>query len=112
MSQQLDIGQRIGENRIGRPVVNPESRLVRGDTDAMAIAFAPAAAAEPFRLVGRLDSGHLRALIKIHNRDLVDNAKIYEDPVTRAVGVILNYYGIYHSVVLNLPSGFHLLEIN
>src|SRR5207249_5153986 len=102
MSQQFDIRQRIGENRIGRPAVDPESLLVRGDTDAVSVAFAPPAAAEPCRLVRRLNSGHLRALGKIHHREAVRRAKVYEDPATRAVGVILNCYRIYGTVVLNL----------
>src|SRR5712692_7566014 len=111
MSQQLDFRQRIGENRIGRLAVDPESLLVGGDTDAVAVAFAPPDAAEPFRLVRGLNSGHLHALGKIHHREAVQRAKVYEDPATRAVGVILNCDRIYSRVVLNLPSGFHLLEI-
>src|SRR5215469_3241140 len=111
MSQQFDVRQRIGENRIGRPTVDPESLLVRGDTDAVGVAFAPPAAPEPRRLVGGLDSGHLRALGEVHHRETVQSAKVYEDPATRAIGVILNCYRIYPTVVLNLPRGFHLLEI-
>ena len=65
----------------------------------------------PVGFVGILNSGHLLALRKIHHREAVQRAKVYEDPATRAVGVILNRYRIYSSVVLNLPSGFHLLEI-
>src|SRR5438105_8990548 len=111
MSQEFDIRQRVGENRIGRSAVDPEGLLVRGDTDAVGVAFAPPAAAEPCRLVRSLDSGHFRALGKIHDREAVQSAKVYEDPATRAVGVILNCYRIYARVVLNLPSGFHLSEI-
>src|SRR6266849_2943585 len=111
MSQQFDIRQRIGENRIGRPAVDPESLLVRGDADAVGVTFAPPAAAEPCRLVRGLNSSYLLALGKIHHREAVQSAKVYEDPATRAVGVILNCYRIYSRVVLNLPSGFHLLEI-
>src|SRR5439155_324016 len=111
MSQQFDIRQRVRENRIGRSAVDPEGLLVRGDTDAVGVAFASPAAAESCRLVRRLDSGHLRALGKIHHREGVQSAKVYEDPATRAVGVILNCYRIYSSIVLNLPGGFHLLEI-
>src|SRR5262249_32282359 len=111
MSQQFDIRQRIDENRIGRPAVDPEGLLVRRDTDAVGVAFAPPAAAEPCRLIRRLNSCHLRALRKIHHREAIQSTKVYEDPATRAVGVILNCYRIYSTVVLNLPSGFHLLEI-
>src|SRR5437016_3371072 len=111
MSQQFDIRKRVGENRIGRPAVDPQSLLVRGDTDAVSVAFAPPAAAKSCRLVRSLNSGHLRALGKIHDREGVQSAKVYEDPATRAVGVILNGDRIYSTVVLNLPSGFHLLEI-
>src|SRR5215469_17311385 len=111
MSQQFNIRQRIGKNRIGRPAVDPESLLVRGDTDAVGVAFAPPTAAEPCRLIRGLNSGHLRALGKIHHRETVQSAQVYEDPATRAVGVILNCYRIYSTVVLNLPSNFHLLEI-
>src|SRR6266567_1019857 len=98
MSQQFDIRQRVGENRIGRSAVDPERLLIRGDTDAVGVAFAPSAAAEPCRLVRGLDSGHLRALGKIHHREGVQRAKAYEDPATRAVGVIFNRYRIYSSV--------------
>src|SRR6266436_4532100 len=111
MSQQFDIRQRIGENRIGWPAVDPEGLLVRRDTDAVGVTFASPAGAEPCRLVRGLNSGHLRALGKIHHREGVQSAQVYEDPATRAVGVILNCYRIYSGVVLNLPSGFHLLEI-
>src|SRR4029077_3590869 len=111
MSQQFDIRQGIGENRIRRPAVDPQGLLVRRDTDAVAVALAPPAAAEPCRLVRSFNSGYLRALGKIHHREAVQSAKVYEDPATRAVGVILNCYRIYSTVVLNLPSGFHLLEI-
>src|SRR5258705_13356162 len=111
MSQQFDIRQRVGENRIGRSAVDPEGLLVRGDTDAVGVAFAPPAAAEPCRLVRGLDSGYLRALGKIHHRKAVQSAKVYEDPTTRAVGIILNCYRIDSRVLLNLPGGFHLLEI-
>src|SRR5438876_12370485 len=111
MSQQFDIRQRVGAYRIGRSAVDPEGRVVRGDTDAVGVAFAPPAAAEPCRLVRCLNSGHLRSLGKSHHREAVQSAKVYEDPATRAVGVILNCYRIYSRVVLNLPSGFHPLEI-
>src|SRR6267378_2970519 len=111
MSQQFDIRQRVGENRIGRSAVDPEGLLVRGDTDAVGVAFAPPAVAEPCRLVRSLNSGHLRALGKIHHREGVQSAKVYEDPAARAVGVIFNRDRIYSRVVRNLPSGFHLLEI-
>src|SRR5262252_8743462 len=111
MSQQFDIRQRIGENSIGRPAVDPESLLVRGDTDAVGVASAPPAGAEPCRLVRGLNSGHLRALGEIHHREAVQSAKVYEDPAARAVRVILDCYRIYSGVVLNLPSGFHLFEI-
>src|SRR5438105_12069673 len=111
MSQEFDIRQRVGENRIGRSAVDPEGLLVRGDADAVGVAFAPPAAAEPCRLVRGLDSRHVRALRKIHHREAVQRAKVYEDPATRAVGGILNCNRIYSSVVLNLPSGFLLLEI-
>src|SRR5262245_43053834 len=111
MSEQFDIRQRVGENGIGRSAVYPQRLLVRGNTDAVGVAFAPPAAAEPCRLVGGLDSGYLRSLGKIHHREAVQRAKVYEDPVTRAVGVILDGDRIYSGVVLNLPSGFHLFEI-
>src|SRR5262245_29984476 len=111
MSQQFDIRQRIGENRIGRPAVDPEGLLVRRDTDAVGVAFAPPAATEPCRLVRGIHSSLIRALGKSHHREAVQSAKVYKDPATRAVGVILNCYRIYSAVVLNLPSGFHLLEI-
>src|SRR5262245_30457788 len=111
MSQQFDIRQRISENSIGRPAVDPEGLLVRRDTDAVGVTFAPPAAAEPCRLVRGLNSSHLRALGKIHHREAVQSAKVYEDPATRAVGVILNCYRIHSTVVLNLPGSFHLLEI-
>src|SRR5258705_12433398 len=107
MSQQFDIRQRVGENRIGRSAVDPEGLLVRGDTDAVGVAFAPPAAAEPCRLVRGLDSGHLRALGKIHHREAVQSAKVYEDPATRSRGIILDSYRIASRAVLNLPSGFH-----
>src|SRR5262249_2678105 len=107
MSHQFDVRQRIDENRIGRPAIDPEGLLVRGDTDAVGVAFAPPAAAEPCRLVRGLNSSHLCALGKIHHREAVQSAKVYEDPATRAVGVILDCYRIYSTVVLNLPSGFH-----
>src|SRR5262252_7557879 len=111
MSQKFDVRQRVGENRIGRSAIDPESLLVRGDTDAVGVAFAPPAAAEPCRLVGGLNSGYLRALGKIHHREAVQGAKVYEDPATGAIWVVLNRYRIYSRVVLNLPSGFHLFEI-
>src|SRR5712664_2327039 len=111
MSQQFDIRQRVRENRIGRSAVDPEGLLVWRDTDAVTVALAPPAAAEPCRLVRSLNSGHLRALGKIHHREAVQSAEVYEDPATRAVGVILNCYRIDSRVVLNLPGGFHLLEI-
>src|SRR5437762_14344597 len=91
--------------------LHPERMPVRRDTPAVSVAFAPSAAAGPCRLVMGLDSGHLRALGKIHHREAVQSAKVDEDPATRAVGVILNCYRIYARVVLNLPSGFHPLEI-
>src|SRR5437588_10719836 len=109
MSQQFDIRQRVGENRIRRSAVDPEGLLVRGDTDSVGVAFAPPAAAEPGRLVRGLNSGHLRALGKIHYREAVQSAKVYEDPATRAVGVILNCDPVYSTIVLNLPICFHLL---
>src|SRR5439155_19412590 len=112
MSQQFDIRQRVGENRIGRSAVDPEGLLVRGDPDAVGVAFAPPAAAEPCRLVRGLDSGHLRVLGKIHHREAVQSAKVYEDPATRAVGVIVKSYWIYSSVVLKPPTGFHSSELN
>src|SRR5262245_15093557 len=64
MSQQFDIRQRISENSIGRPAVDPEGLLVRRDTDAVGVAFAPPAAAEPCRLVRGLNSSHLPRLAK------------------------------------------------
>src|ERR1044072_4659339 len=111
MSKELDIGQRVGENRIGRSAVDPEGLLVRRDADAVGVAFAPPAAAESCRLVRSLDSGDLRALGKIDHREGVQRAKVDEDPATRAVGIILDGDRIHSRVVLNLPGGFHLLEI-
>ena len=70
-----------------------------------------AAGAEPCRFVGDLNSSDLSALRKIHHRKAVRRAKLCEDPATRAVGVILNYYRIYRIVVLNLPCDFLALEI-
>src|SRR5258708_29325665 len=99
MSQQFNIRQRIGENRIGRPAVDPQSLLVRRDTDAVAVALAPPAAAEPCRLVRSLNSGHLRALGKIHHREGVQSAKVYEDPAPRAVGAILTFDRTYSTAV-------------
>src|SRR5437588_4774125 len=54
MSQHFDIRQRIGENRIGRPAVDPESLLVRGDTDAVGVAFAALPAPNPVGSSGAL----------------------------------------------------------
>src|SRR5579872_1885630 len=111
MSQQFDIRQRIGENGIGRPAVDPQSLLVRRDTDTMGVAFASPAAAEPGGRVRSLNSSHFLMGGKIHYREAVQSAKVYEDPATRAVGVILNGDRIYSRIVRNLPSRFHLLEV-
>jgi len=66
----------------------------RGLHDLAITADGKYAAAEPCRLVRGLNSSHLRALGKIHHREAVQRAKVYEDPATRAVGVILNCYRI------------------
>ena len=74
MSHQLEVGERVDENGIGRPAVGPESLIVRRDADAVADAFATWR--EPGGFVGILDSRHFFVRRKIHHGESVRSIQV------------------------------------
>ena len=109
MSQQLEVGERVDENSIGRPAVGPESLIVRGNADAVADALAPWG--EPEGSSGFLILATSLWVAKSTTENPFVRFRLCEDPAARAVGVTLNNYREHSLVVLNLPGDFHFLEI-
>src|SRR5712692_4277443 len=110
---QLQIGERVFKDSVGKRAVNPQRFSIRGHPDSVRRnSCSSLRNSETSGLVRQLDPGHLRPLCEVDNCESVKPGELDENAPCRAVGICLEGHGAYWAVELNFPCRLLAVEIN
>src|SRR6476661_7177748 len=115
MSDQLEVGQRVGKNSVGIMAVDPQALAVRRYADPMRGHSGSGASLDDsitLRLFRHDDSCYFLLGREIDDRKAVEIRDLREYAAGRAVGVNLERHRTHAAVELDLPRGFFGLQID
>ena len=105
MSHQLEVGERVDENRVLRNAGDPQCLAVRVDADPVRGGIEAAGIHVDAGVeVGQLDPGHLLVLGEVQRGEPVERGQLHEDPLGRAVRIGLDGHRTNPKIELVIPD--------
>src|SRR5712692_6429752 len=113
MSDQLEIRQRIFEDRIGKRTVHPERAPIWSDPDSVRGSAGSAFCnSKSSGLIRQGNPCHLSPLGEIYNCKAVHSGELDEDAARRSIGACLECHGTHRTIKLDLPYCLLCVEVN